>query len=114
VRERPGEDAGYERGGLRDALDEADRQSRGPEHAHKVERQKSVDHLRRDVHEHGHEPERPNPAWNGAQPIGSHAGSRGYALLNWFKLAAAMCPSHTAVRQRATEIATFPPALSQS
>src|ERR1019366_5006933 len=42
------------------AFDESDRDCRGAEHGHEIDRQQRVDHLRRDVHEHADEAESPN------------------------------------------------------
>jgi len=77
VGRRAGEDLGDGCGRLGDALDDAHCQRRGAEHGDEIDRQKRMDHLRGDVHEHGDEAERPDACGNiaPARPGGSSGGS---------------------------------------
>lgn len=53
-----------------DTFDDANGECRGAECHYEIERQKGVDHLRRDVHEHRDEAKRPDPCWDRAHALG--------------------------------------------
>src|SRR5205814_839438 len=55
-------------------FDEAHERDAGAERAHEEDRQQAVDHLRGDIHEHGHEADRPDAARHGLEAARNGAG----------------------------------------